>query len=383
MSAFSRFAYQCLVVWWYCRSSFLGEPLTLMRISTFSNPVGRRFFLYAALVLTVTGLGTVGYMVVEGWGLVDSLYMTVITLSTVGFGEVAELSDGGRLFTVLLIISGVGTVTYVIGDVGGRIAAGDLGVQLRGRWRQRRIDMVKDHYIVCGYGRVGRQVALDLADRGVEVVVIEVDAERVKDAEDRFGVVVGDAPDDDILQKAGIDRAKGLVAVTGDDATNIFIVLSARTLNPRLTVVSRSNEPNTEPKLLKAGADHVISPYSISGRRIATQLLYPTVTDFFDVVMHSGDLELWLEEVTVHPGSDLDGKTVAVADVRQRTGVNVLAVQRKSGGKLITTPPGDLKFDAGDVVIGLGTGEQLRSLMKLGGDTVRELPRTGAKRVGA
>jgi voltage-gated potassium channel len=174
--------------------------------------------------------------------------------------------------------------------------------------------------------------------------------------------VIGDAAEDDVLRRAGIERAAGLVVTTGDDPTNLFVTLSAHAVNPRLIIVARANGESTEPKLLRAGATHVISPYTISGRRIAAQLLTPTLIDFLDVVLHSGTLELWLEECHVRRGSDLHGKTVEEVDVRRRTGANVLAVRRHDQGAILTNPPADLRFEPGDVLIALGTREQLRAL---------------------
>ncbi len=168
---------------------------------------------------------------------------------------------------------------------------------------------------------------------------------------------------------AGIAQAAGLVVATGDDATNLFVTLTARTLNPELTIVARANQPSTEPKLLRAGASHVISPYSISGRRIARLLLHPTITDFLDVVMHSGKLELVLEECRVREGSDLHGKTVAEADVRKRTGANVLALRRHDRGAIVTNPPSGMRFEPGEIIVALGTHEQLHKLAELAGDS--------------
>jgi voltage-gated potassium channel len=175
--------------------------------------------------------------------------------------------------------------------------------------------------------------------------------------------VQGDAADDDVLARAGLESAAGLVAATGDDPTNLFITVSAHSLRPDLVIVARANQPATQDKLLRGGATHVLSPYTIGGRRIATQILHPGVADFLDVIMHSGDLELCLEECMIWPGSTLQGKTISEAKVRQTTGANVLAVRRSDGGTMVTNPPGDMRFEPGDVLIALGTKEQLKELM--------------------
>jgi voltage-gated potassium channel len=199
-------------------------------------------------------------------------------------------------------------------------------------------------------------------------VVIDEKAEALEGIEGDVPYIHGDAAEDEVLRRAGIERARGIVAVTGDDPTNLFVTLTAFTLNSKLSIVARANQPSAESKLLRAGATHVISPYRISGRRIATQLLYPSVTDFLDVVMHSGELELWLEEVDVHAGSDLHQKTVAEANVRQRTGSNILAVRRHKEGTMLTNPAGDLRLEPSDVIIALGTRPQLAALAKLAGE---------------
>lgn len=211
------------------------------------------------------------------------------------------------------------------------------------------------------------QVQVDLESKGKQCVVVEASEDALKEAPPRTLFVVGDAADDDVLLRAGIERAAGLVAATGDDATNLFVALSAHTLRLDLPIVARANDPATEPKLIRAGATHVISPYTLSGRRIARQLLYPSVTDFLEVVMHSGGLELWLEECHVAAGSGLHNKTAHEAEVRKLTGANVLAVRRHDQGAIMTNPPLDMRFEPGDVLIALGTRSQLEALEVLAG----------------
>lgn len=313
----------------------------------------------------IIAAGTVGYLVIEGWTPLESVYMTVITLSTVGFKEVRPLSPAGQAFTAALIVAGVGAVTYLFAAISQYIVSGELTGSLRKARMQQRIDALSGHYIVCGFGRVGQQVVLDLVHEKRACVVVETTEQVTADTPSSVLRVVGDGSDDHVLEQAGIARAAGLVAVTGDDATNLFITLTARTLNPKLVIVARANQSATEPKLLRAGASHVLSPYTISGRRIARLLLHPSITDFLDVVMHSGQLELVLEECPVKEGSDLHGKTVAEAEVRKRTGANVLAVRRHNQGAILTNLPSEMRFEPGDVIIGLGTHEQLQTLAGL------------------
>lgn len=326
---------------------------------------------FGIVLLVLAMAGTGGYMLIERWPIIDSFYMMVITLSTVGFTEVRPLSPGGRLFTSALIVAGVGSVAYLFGTVSQYIVGGELTGSLRRNRMQRNLDAMDRHYIICGFGRVGQQVLDDLKRRQRACVVIDEAAEPLDTIEDDVPYIHGDAAEDEVLRRAGVERARGLVAATGDDPTNLFVTLTAFTLNNQLSIVARANHPSTEPKLLRAGATHVISPYRISGRRIATQLLYPSVTDFLDIVMHSGELELWLEEVDVHDGSDLHQKTVAEANVRQRTGSNILAVRRHEEGTMLTNPAGDLRFEPGDVIIALGTRPQLAKLAELAGEGAR------------
>jgi voltage-gated potassium channel len=322
----------------------------------------RRVALYLVVVCAITLAGTLGYVAIEGWTVLEGLYMTVITLSTVGFREVRPLSSVGQAWTMMLIVAGVGALGYLFKSVGQSIVSGDIPARLRRRRMQERVDALKDHYVICGYGRVGRQVALDLLAKGKPCVVVDPEPMALAGVAAELPYVIGDAADDEVLKRAGIARAVGLVVTTGDDPTNLFVTLSAHAVNPRLIIVARANEDSTEPKLRRAGATHVISPYTISGRRIAAQLLSPTLTDFLDVVLHSGKLELWLEECRVREGSDLHGKTVAELDVRRRIGANVLAVRRRDQGTILTNPPSDLRFEPGDVLIAFGTRDQLHAL---------------------
>jgi len=327
----------------------------------------RRIALYVFVVLAITVTGTVGYMLLEGWTVMESLYMTVITLSTVGFKEVRPLGPGGQAWTMALIVAGVGALGYLFKSVGQSLMSGDWGARMRRRRMQERVDALRDHYVICGYGRVGRQVVQDLREKRKACVAVDPQPVSLAGVAGDVPYVIGDAADDEILRQAGIERALGLVVTTGDDPTNLFVTLSAHALNPNLVIVARANDESTEPKLRRAGATHVISPYTISGRRIATQLLSPTLTDFLDVVMHSGKLELWLEECRVREGSVLHGKTVAEMDVRRKTGANVLAVRRHDQGAILTNPPADLRFEPGDVLIALGTREQLLALDSVAG----------------
>jgi len=348
---------------------YVETTVRRMRTKSRRERMRRKLLRFGAGYFGIIAAGTLGYLVIEGWSPLESVYMTVITLSTVGFREVRPLSPGGQAFTSGLIVAGVGAVTYLFAAISQYIVSGELTGSIRKARMQQRIDALSGHHVVCGFGRVGEQVIIDLREEQKPCVVVEHHEDMLANVPLGVPTVVGDASDDDVLELAGIARAAGLVVATGDDATNLFVTLTARTLNPSLVIVARANQPSTEPKLLRAGASHVISPHTISGRRIARLLLHPTITDFLDVVMHSGKLELVLEECRVREGSDLHGKTVAEADVRKRTGANVLALRRHDRGTIVTNPPSEMRFEPGEIIVALGTLDQLHKLAELAGDS--------------
>jgi voltage-gated potassium channel len=327
----------------------------------------RRIVRVLAVLTGALMAGTAGYVLIEGWRPLDALYMTVITLSTVGFTEVHPLSDAGHLFTIALIVVGVSTAAYAVGAIGEYVIGGRLSGALRRQRMQHQIDRLTSHYIVCGYGRVGRQVVDELAARGLVPVVVEPSDEVLGADADGPLRIRGDATDDGALRSAGIDRAAGLVAVAGDDATNIVVTLSARALNPDLLIVSRAIQPESEDKLRRAGATHVISPYRIGGQRIVSQLLHPRITDFLDVVMHRRNLELWLEEITVAPDGPACRRALCETAFWGPAGVKILAVAHGTG-QLRPGPTGDIRLAAGDVLIALGTLDQLAVARREAGD---------------
>jgi voltage-gated potassium channel len=324
----------------------------------------RRFVRAVAILVVILAAGTLGYTLIEGWPLLDSLYMTVITISTVGFREVRPLSDAGRLMTMALILAGVGALGYSFGTIVEFMVEGHLRAILEGRRMQKRISELSGHYIVVGIGRVGSVVARSLAEEGVPFVVID-SCEECKAAAEEAGwlFVHGDATSEEVLLQAGVKRAKGLVAAVDTDADNLFVVLTARMLNPDLFIVARSTSLASERKILASGADRVITPNVIGGRRMAAMLLRPVVADYLDVVMHGDALEYRLDAMRVRPGSELDGKTIAEAQVRDKTGAFVLAV--RSGDAVNPNPGAGTRFAAGDEIIALGTREQLAKLERM------------------
>lgn len=333
----------------------------------------RRLRMVLALVVILLASGTTGYMLLEGWSLHDALYMTVITLSTVGYGEVRPLTQPGELFTILMIFGGVGVLAYSFSTVTDYIVAGELQGYLRRRRTERRIGHMQEHTIICGYGRVGRQVVEELHANDVQVVVIDVDRGLAAELE-QLGVpfVPGDASNDPVLVQAGLARAAGLCVCLPSDATNVFVVLSARQKRPDLFILARCNQPENQEKLRIAGADKVINPYVTTGRQMATQLLAPGVMEFLDVVVRRGDLELRLQEIIVGADSPLVGRTLGEMHVRTQTGVNVLAVRRHQR-TFDANPGGNFQVATGDALICLGTLEQLNRMAELAGDRGRRL----------
>lgn len=333
------------------------------------SPSSARFVnrLVQALVILflLLVIGTSGYSMLEGFPVVDALYMTVITISTVGFGEIRPLSSVGRLFTIFLIIGGGGLAAFAVSTMVEFLVTG----QWREYWiRRRKLRMLSSldkHAIVCGFGRVGRHVSDELAAEGVPFVVLDIDPDRIEHAERKgYLAIQGNAANEKVLHDAGIAKARAMVAAVASDAENVFIVLTARSLNPNIYIVSRANYEDSEPKLLRAGANHTIQPYRISGKRMVTMLMRPNVADFLDEISHAGGLELLLEQVQIAPGSPLVGQTLQEAEIGSRLGVTVLACRSQDG--VFHTPPGPgTVLKAHTSMIALGTREQLRALMQL------------------
>jgi voltage-gated potassium channel len=315
------------------------------------------------LFLAVAAFGVAGFMAIEGWSFLDALFMTVVTISTVGYGEVHPLTTYGKVFAIALIFLGVGTFLYVITSIGEFVVSGQLSGALGRRKMKKTIHDLKDHYILCGFGRVGTQVALELQREHVPFVVIDNNPDPIQECSLRGHLYIeGDASNDEVLQEAGIMRAKGLVTATDADADNVYITLSAKGLKSDLFVVARANLEKSEYKLMKAGADRVLSPYSIGGKRLASLLLRPTVVEFLDVVMHGTEIELLMEEVIVREKSPFVGGTMGEVRKRCVAGANILALKKKGGEKMIANPAPETRIDAGDRFVALGTREQLRDL---------------------
>ena len=318
--------------------------------------------LVAILITTVAIVGTIGYVVIEGWTLWDAFYMTIITITTVGYGEVHPLTQAGRAFTVLIILSGVGSFFYAFTLFMALLAEGDLVERLDRRRRARMLDELKDHFILCGFGRMGGIIAREFSRQQVRFVVIERDPERMQAAiEQGFLAVEADASSEEVLRRVRIERARGLVAAVSTDAENVYAVLSARLLRPDLFIIGRAETDDARTKLLRAGADRVISPYQIGGLHLAQTALRPAVVDFVQLATTSENLDLNLEQVHIAASSTLAGRTLVEAGVRQRFGVVVVGISR-SDGQMDFNPPPETTMRAGDDLVVLGRAGSLREL---------------------
>ncbi|UCB42879.1 MAG: NAD-binding protein [Dehalococcoidales bacterium] len=314
---------------------------------------------YALIIIVCAGV--IGYSLIEKWSFLDALYMTVITLSTVGYQEVQELSDAGRIFSTVLIIFGVGAMYYTLITVVQYILEGNLA-NIWGRRRMKdKIAKLKDHVILCGYGLVGREVARVFQSEGIPFVVIEQDLDVLKLAvENQCLCLQGNATSDETLTEARIERARALVTALSTDAENVYVTLTARELRSGLFIVARASTIESEPKLRRAGADRTMSPYSIGGRRLAMLTLRPVVVDFVDTTLSSGLGELVLENVKVSSGSPVCGKSITEGQ-KLSGGATILAVQ-KQDGSLLANPSAEASLEVDDVLVVIGTREQLRSL---------------------
>jgi len=315
------------------------------------------------LTVLVIAFGTAGYMVIEGWGFFDSIYMTIITLATVGFREVHELSFRGRLFTIFLIFGGVGTVLYAISTGARVILEGELREIFGRKKLEKRIKELRDHYIICGYGRMGRIISRELQTEGVKFVVIEKTPASLEEKEDVL-VLRGDATRDNILREAGIERARGLISELPTDAENLLVVLSARGLNPNLLIVARAAEEDSEQKFLRAGATKVVSPYHIGGLRMAHTVLKPTVVDFIEFATRSGNIELQMQEISIQEGSKLIGLTLEECGIGRELGVIVVAIKQATGDTKFN-PTFKSTIKPGDTLIALGEVSKLKGLEEM------------------
>ena len=320
----------------------------------------KRLILSVVLIVLIVSFGTAGYMGLEGWNYLDSIYMTIITITTVGFKEIHELSFNGKLFTIILIIGGVGTALYALSTGAKLVLEGELQ-EIYGRKRlEKKLKELKNHYIICGHGRIGKIIARELKGKNSSLVIIEKRTEILGEKEDIL-ILEGDATKDEILKRAGIEKAKCLISVLPTDAENLFVVLSARVLKPDLFIVARASEEGSEQKLLRAGADRVVSPYHIGGLRIAHTVLKPAVVDFIEFATKSGNIDLQIEEITIQEGSRLSGLTLDECGIGRELGIIILAIKHLSGGMKFN-PTFRSAIMAGDTLIAVGETSKLKIL---------------------
>ena len=325
----------------------------------------RRITIALIGLVVVTVFGTVGYLIL-GFTFLEALYQTITTVATVGFREVRPLTSAGQIFTMVLIVLGVGTVLYNLSVILEAVTEGHLREHLERHHMDRVIDAMKGHVIVCGYGRVGRSAAEFLVASGHKVVVVDNDPTRLQQFGTGLSHLQGDVTDDTVLREAGIDKARALIAALDTDADTVYVTLSARAMRPDLVIIARARTTESKAKLSLAGATRAINPQRIGGRRMAVFALQPDVAEFIDVVMHDEDLDFRIQEVPVESGSALAEKSVGQLDVRKRTGALLLGIRRSTGHPLEPNPPDELIVPPGSVLIALGTQAEIDTLTQLG-----------------
>jgi voltage-gated potassium channel len=331
----------------------LGEPMRQLQISL-------------VIMVLLTVVGTIGYMIIQHGTVIDSLFMTVITLTTTGFEEVWKLDDAGKLFTMGLLIVGVISAAWAITNAIEVVLGQTFWVGVQRRRMSELLTDLRDHYIVCGYGRLGKQIVRDLQARGERFVIVEYGEDMEEFfLEKRIPHVMGDATHDATLEKAGIKRARGLVSALDKDANNVLTVLTAREMNPGLLIVSRANSEIIEPKLRRAGADRTVTPEAIGGHRLALALLRPAVHDLFSRLFNPGETpDVDVGQLTIEADSPFAGQTVAACDLRRLRNLTVLAI-RASGGEFDLTPPADRVVSVGDTIVVIGPAKSVYEVESL------------------
>jgi voltage-gated potassium channel len=327
--------------------------------------LGRRFLLLFGSIITTLTIGTIGFTVIDHYPPFDAFYMTLTTMTTVGYGEIHPLSRAGRIFNSLLIAFGVTTIFIGIGVITQTIVELELGEVIGRRRNKRMIDNLKDHFIVCGYGRVGRGASAELKLANVPFLVVDIQPERAEHAiADGMLAVAADSTRDETLRQVGVERARGLVAALSSDADNLFVLLSAKWLNPRIFVAARAAEEGAEEKMRRAGADAVFAPYAITGHRLAQSLLRPHVVQFLDFTTKAIGMDVTLEQVRVSERSGAVAHTIQELQLGREIGVIVMAI-RKSNGEMLFNPPADTPVWGGDYLIVMGHPQNLRALENL------------------
>lgn len=324
----------------------------------------RKILQLSASLLAILILGSLGFVWLEGWSFFDALYMTVTTLTTVGYGETHPLNPLGKAYNMVLILAGMGVLIYIITSLARVVVEGEIAAALGKRKLLKRIKKLSGHYIICGYGRLGEIIARQLQERRIPLVVVENNPELTINLDQSgYYFVAGDATREEVLLEAGIERARGLVAVVHSDASNVYIVLTARSLNPNLFIVARGEEPGSRQKLLRAGADKVESPYELGGRKMAHTILRPTVTTLMELAMTEG-VEWSMEEIAVGTTSSMIGLPLKDSGIRQKYGLIVVAIKR-ADGEMLFNPSPLAPVLAGDTLILIGMRKHLEVLEEI------------------
>ena len=324
-----------------------------------------KIFAGSLILLLILIFGTSGYMLLEDAGFTDALFMTVISITTVGFKEVFPLSDASKIFTIIVIFGGVGLFLYMVSMITEVVVEGGLQTFLWRRHMEKEMDGIKNHYIICGFGRIGKVISKILHENNRPFLIIENDPNEIK-AIDELGYLAlnDDATSDTVLEKAHIAQAKSLIAVTSSDADNVYIILSAKGLNPDIYILARSSgKAGAETKLLRAGANKVISPYDIGARRMAQSIVRPTVIDFIDLTVHHGELGLGLEELLVSENATFVNKTLMDSGIRQDHDLIVVAIKRDKG-EMLFNPNQNTEILTGDILVVLGEHNNIHGLEK-------------------
>jgi voltage-gated potassium channel len=317
------------------------------------------------VLFALVTLGATGYMVIEDWRFLDALYMTVITLGTVGFKEVHDLSDYGKVFTIVLIFIGVSVLGYIVGSLAQIMFEGQFQRIIGRKKVEKKIDSLQDHYIICGFGRIGQLICKEFAAKPIPFLVIEKHPEaHEKLHHEEYLHLRGDATEDETLLRAGIRRAKGLISVVTSDTENVYITLTARGLNPELYILARSGEEGSEIKLRRAGANKVVSPYVIGGSRMAQAILRPNVVDFIEIATGREHLELQMEEIMIPHHSGFVGENLISSGFRKETGTIIVGIKKRDG-TMVFNPDSHSRIEADDTLIVLGHPDAIQKLEDL------------------
>ena len=318
------------------------------------------------LLVTIVCIGTIGYSIIEGWSLFEGLYMTVITIATVGFHEVHALSHTGKLFTIFIIFAGIGIGGYAIGNIASFLVGGEARRIFMEGMLEKKLAKLKDHIIILGYGKFGKQIVKEISKKKAQMVIIEQNEKFVQSAQKKgLMIIQGNAADESILEIVGIRRAKGLIAALSSETDNVFAVLTARVLNTNLRIVSRGETEESETKLLRAGANRVVLAYQSGGKRMAAEVLHPNILDFQDIIFSGDDLSIELVEIHIEKGSTYDGKMIKETNIRSETDGSLIIGIKDDDGKIIPNPRGTTVLKGGDILVVMCPPEHFMTLEKL------------------